>query len=275
MPVGPDDRADPGLSTTARPSMIDIGRSPNTSVCPFLRAVEEDERLGLPVEAPDPDNRCAAMRDAVPQSLRQQELACLTSGHVNCPRYLRGTLGATEPPVRVRTERAVTVTPAMAGSLIVFVVAFVVSIGFVVANGGMVLTATAPPPVASGDVLAATETEAPTQAPTTVPTLTPSPTPTATPTPTPTETPTPSASPTPTATPAATPTSKPTSNRYALLKPCPDRSGCWIYRIRSGDNLYSIAKFFGVSLATIQAWNAWTQDGLKIGRELRIPTPTR
>ena len=37
-----------------------------------------------------------------PQSLRQQELVCLTTGHVNCPRYLRGAVGRSprrRPPV--------------------------------------------------------------------------------------------------------------------------------------------------------------------------------
>ena len=95
-------------------------------------------------------------------------------------------------------------------------------------------------------------------------------------TPEPTTTPLPSATPEPTAPPpTAAPTAKPASGRYALLTACPDRSGCWIYHIRSGDNLYSIANYFGVSLKTVQAWNPWTQSGLKVGRELRIPTPTR
>jgi hypothetical protein len=67
-------------------------RSPDPEICPFLRAVDDADRLVAPVETPDPANRCAALRDAVPQSLRQQELVCLSSGHVNCPRYLRGAL---------------------------------------------------------------------------------------------------------------------------------------------------------------------------------------
>jgi len=71
------------------------------------------------------------------------------------------------------------------------------------------------------------------------------------------------------------PTTPPTSGRYALLRPCPDQPDCWIYRTRSGDNLYSIARYFGVPLKTIQAWNPWTANGLKAGRDLRIPPPTR
>jgi hypothetical protein len=30
-----------------------------------------------------------------------------------------------------------------------------------------------------------------------------------------------------------------------------------------------------VSLSTVKAWNTWTATGLKTGRELRIPPPTR
>ena len=59
-----------------------------------------------------------------------------------------------------------------------------------------------------------------------------------------------------------------------LVTPCPDRAKCYIYRIRSGDNLYSIANYFGVSFDTVKAWNPWTDNGLRIGRELRIPPPT-
>jgi hypothetical protein len=61
--------------------------------------------------------------------------------------------------------------------------------------------------------------------------------------------PTPEPTPEPTATPK--PTKKPSSSRYDLLTPCPDQPDCWIYRIRSGDNLYSIVNYFGVPLARL------------------------
>jgi hypothetical protein len=73
-------------------------RSPDPAVCPFLRALDDKDELALPIAAPDALNRCAALREAIPQSLRQQELVCLTSGHVNCPRYLRGAMAAAEQP---------------------------------------------------------------------------------------------------------------------------------------------------------------------------------
>ncbi len=46
--------------------------------------------------------------------------------------------------------------------------------------------------------------------------------------------------------------------------------------IRSGDNLASIANYFGVSLQRVRNMNPWTKTtGLKSGQQLRIPTPTR
>ena len=80
----------PATPPARRSAMIAL---PTPAVCPFLRAIDEDGALGLPVETPDPANRCAALPEPVPQSLRQQELVCLASGHVNCPRYLRGAIG--------------------------------------------------------------------------------------------------------------------------------------------------------------------------------------
>lgn len=271
-----DDR--PVAMVVDRPVPIGEDRSPNAWVCPFLRASDENDVLGLPIEAPDPANRCAALPEPVPQSLRQQELVCLTSGHVNCPRYLRGSMLPVEPVER--TPGSATLTPATAGALAVFALASLISVGFVIGNGGLVLTA-APGTGTSGGVLGNVETRVPTAAATVVPTLaaTPVPTPTAVPTPspapTPSPTPTATPSPTPSATPTPTPTARPKSSRYALLTPCPNTPNCYIYVIRSGDNLYSIANYFGVSQARVEAMNPWVSNGLVVGRDLRIPTPTR
>ena len=270
-----DDRVVRESYVTTRLAAPGEDRSPNAWVCPFLRSIDEDDALGLPVESPDPANRCAALRDAVPQSLRQQELVCLTSGHVNCPRYLRGSVGADEPTERVHAVRSV--TPAIAGSLALFAAAFLISLTFVVANGGLVLTAAAPTPSASDDGLGAIATASPTPGPTPLATPLASPTPLESPIPTPSQAPISTPIPTPTARPTAPPaaTPKPTSSRLALLTRCPDAPNCYIYVIRSGDNLSSIANYFGVSLKSVKAMNPWLVNGLKVGHDLRMPPPTR
>ena len=244
-------------------------------VCPFLRATDEDDALLAPVAAPDPANRCAALREAVPQSLRQQELVCLTSGHVNCPRYLRGSMGAVEPQTAERGER--TVTPATVGALVAFAAAFVLSVAFVVANGGLVLTAAATRSPGAEDS-AAGDSPAPTASVAIGPTAPGSAAPPVARTPTPVG----AGSPAPLATSSSTPpagttaTPPPSSTRYALLKACPDAPDCWIYVIRSGDNLSSIANYFGVRLQTVQTLNPWVSSiQLRPGQQLRLPPPTR
>jgi hypothetical protein len=248
-------------------------RSPDPEICPFLRAVDDRDRLVAPVEAPDPANRCAALREAVPQSLRQQELVCLASGHVNCPRYLRGAVVIAEAPDPVvRAGR--TVSPAVLASIVVLVMAASASLAFVMARGGLELAAaatSAPGPSATAVAAAST-------IPTPVPTLAPTPAPTAAPTasPAPTPSPTPGPSPTATLTPKSTAPPAARSDRYALLRACPGTPRCWIYRVRAGDNLYSIANYFGVSLDSIYDRNPWTRtQGLRAGQELRLPPPTR
>ena len=130
-------------------------RSSKAEVCPFLRGVGPGDVVGRPVEAPDVTNRCAALHEPVPQSLRQQELVCLSSGHINCPRYLRGALVASEVTVsRVRARPVL--TPAITAALAVLALSFAVSIAFVVANGGLTLpvAAVAGSPSPSGTAVA-------------------------------------------------------------------------------------------------------------------------
>ena len=260
--------------------MLD-GRSDDPEICPFLRAVDGTNRLVAPVETPDPANRCAALRDPVPQSLRQQELVCLASGHVSCPRYLRGAVVITEAPAAaVRPGRSV--SPAVLGSVLVLVMAASASLAFVLVRGGLELAVAAPTrsPAASVDAVAQVSaspvtTAAPTPVPTATPSLSPTPSPSPSPTPTPTPSPSPTPSPTPTPTAEPTPRPTPTSDRFALLRACPGTPRCWIYRVRAGDNLYSIANYFGVSQDSIYDRNPFVRNGLRPGQDLRLPPPTR
>ena len=258
-------------------------RSSDPAICPFLRAVV-GAGIGRPVEAPDAANRCAALREPVPQSLRQQELVCLTSGHVNCPRYLRGAVVVGEVPPPVVTSGRTRLTPAVFGAIVLLLGAFALSIGFVASRGGMEVAsiASASPPIlaaasatpdpSTAAVLPSAAASPATVAPTSSPSPTPSPAPTSSPTPSPSPSPTVSPSPTPSPTPSA----KPRSNRYALLTACARTANCWIYRVRSGDNLYSIARYFGVPIARVYAMNPWLKTtGLKSGQSLRLPPPTR
>ena len=126
----------PGAASQATPSWLAVldDRSPDPDICPFLRATSLGG-LTAPFEQPDAANRCAALAEAVPQSLRQQELVCLTTGHVNCPRYLRGAAVMTETPKAVVRERQQMSVPMLA-SLVVLVIAITASVGFVLARGG-------------------------------------------------------------------------------------------------------------------------------------------
>jgi hypothetical protein len=248
---------------------MDVAAPPR--ICPFLQA-EADGSLGAPVSWPDAANRCVALGDPAPQSLRQQEFACLASAHVNCPRFLRGTVGVGSTPSIATSPMRL--TPAIVAALVVLAASFALSVGFVVANGGMNIRSSgtvAEAPTAEPSASVPAQGNAATPAPvSSEPPAAPSPT--APPTPTPTPVPTPRPTPAPTATEAPLPT----SDRYELLRPCSDAPDCWVYVIRSGDNLVSIARYFGVPLETVRTLNPWTETTqLVAGQELRLPPPTR
>jgi len=241
------------------------------AICPFLTAEGPDGTVRKPVGWPAPVNRCTALGEPQPQSDRQQELVCLTSGHVNCPRYLRGVLLAGSPPPKPVRQP---ISTAVVVSAIVLAASLAASIGFLIVRGGfdlpiaspaphLVAEATASPPPASAPVVTAIASPNPT----------PSPSPTTEPVPSPTSSA--SATPAPTVPPTPRPTPAPTSDRFAVLVRCPGVSDCWIYTIRSGDNLHSIANWFGVSYSRMLAMNPNLATPIRAGEKLRIPTPTR
>jgi LysM repeat protein len=62
-----------------------------------------------------------------------------------------------------------------------------------------------------------------------------------------------------------------------VLTKCVGRTNCYVYTIRSGDNLYSIVHWFGVPIDRVLALNPWigAAQTIHTGQKLVIPTPTR
>jgi LysM repeat protein len=279
------DAAGPSADLEATPSWLRgriEGRSQPLEICRFLAAEDADGRFGPAMAGVDGSNRCLALGDPTPQSSRQQELVCLAAAHHNCPRYLRGLLLESTPPPAPRREP---ISAAVIGSSLLLVAAIAATFGFLAVRGGFGVELQSPSPrpavalsspAASPSVLVAPSASVePSVALTSSPSPSPEPTPSPSPEPTPSPSPEPTAAPTPRP-PSATPTPQPTSDRFAVLTKCPSTPDCWIYVIRSGDNLFSIAHWFGVSLDRIYQMNPWARtSGLKAGQHLRIPTPTR
>lgn len=244
-------------------------------VCPFFRR-DHGGSLSPPIAVPDPANRCIAMGAPQPQSARQQELVCLTAGHATCPRFVQGVAARRKALSKPAADRGP--SAPVIGSALALVAATAISIGFLLVRGGLTM------PVASvGPSTIAVTSPAPAVAGAAIA----SPSPTATPIPTPSRTPAPTPSPTPTVGPTPTPTSAPTppltaspapsSDRYAVLKACPGRANCWIYTVRSGDNLRSIANYFGIPYPTVLDMNPRITNPttIRAGDEIRMPPPTR
>ncbi|MEO8462628.1 MAG: LysM domain-containing protein, partial [Chloroflexota bacterium] len=155
-------------------------------------------------------------------------------------------------------------TPAIAISLTLLVLAAAAAISFVAMAGGLQLP-TSPP---SGAVLAS-------PTPGIVPSVEPSAAPTIAPTAAPTPQATASSLPSPS--PSLAPTPLPSSDRYLVLTPCPSKPDCYLYTVKRGDSLQRIARYFGVPYDTVLAMNPSITDPSTIhpGDVLELPPPTR
>jgi len=252
-------------------------------VCPFFR-LEAGGLLVEPGTVPGDDHRCVAIAGPRVVSQQQQELVCLRPAHVDCPRYRRAT-AQPAPPSRGPLRRPA-IPRATAAAVAILALSAGISFGFVIQRGGIDLPPSPSTPAESGAAVIATASPpapgvgTPSATPSGAePSVPPSGAPSAEPTPPPT--PRPTVAPRPSPAPAATPQPSasggvPSASRLAVLTACPGQAGCYVYKVRQGDNLFSIAKWFGVPLATVYAWNPSVKtQGIHPGDSLKIPTPTR
>jgi hypothetical protein len=237
--------------------------------CPFLAAIDLQDRVRPATLSPDTANRCLSTGEPVAPTARDQAVLCLSGEHAACPRFVRATHGV-RADVPLPSQGPRVSGPIVAAAAVLALAAVLAGVALAaegdlsVGLGGAssstpIATAGAGGPAASsgGAVAAASlapATPGPTLLPTATPTLVPA---------------------TPAPTPAPTPTPKP--KKYAGLTPCPGVDDCYIYVVKRGDALAAVAARYGLTLDEVLARNPKIRDPglIVLGQKIRMPTPRR
>jgi len=244
------------------------------SYCPFLSAIDLDDRVRQARPTPDTANRCLSTGEAIAPSARDQRALCLTADHPACVRFVRATHRSREPEAGPASGRRLS-GPILAAVAVLILAAALAGISLV-ANGDLSVGVGGAPPSPSASSSAGAAAAAATVAPA----VTPAPTAPTAPTAPPSATPVPSAAvaaatsaPATPARPTPAPTPKP--KRYPGLTPCPGEADCYIYVVKSGDALGTIADRYALGLDEVLARNPSIRDpGLIVrGQRIRLPTP--
>ena len=229
---------------------------------------------------PEPDATDETQREAAPEAMPDPQDMPATAAVSDEPDPASAPVVPQTPrrlPVSPRGPRVI--TPAVVVAIAILTASAALAIAFVGARGGLELPSASNVAVASPGPTTSPPTPVPTPVPTAEPTAAsqPSSAPTPPPTPVPTTEPTAPPTATPELTPPPTATPAPTSDRYAVLVPCASTPSCYLYTIRAGDNLQSIAHWFGVPYSTMLVWNPQITDAALIhaGQVIRLPPPTR